>query len=130
MWPFKRKRKSRGASTFKVSYKTVPEAKRAISDIRARKKQLSLLKKELNSQLAEIRAVRRAQTAQQGSKFRGRGGTARFIRDLQTTARDNDRRDYTARVNAIESKKIAVDRDMAALDRMIAEVERWISKHK
>lgn len=105
---------------------SVAEAKLAIKQIRVFKRETNVQKKVINAELAAIRANRRAQIAQQGSKMRGGGRFGQGVRALQTLNRDADRRKHVDALAPYEDQKRLLDIRLANCDLAIAKLEQYI----
>jgi hypothetical protein len=106
------------------SAKVASEAKIAIKEIRLRKKEFQLLKKDVSADMAELRAERRLKVARQGSMTRGGGNWGKLARSLERSNRDSARARHAAQLSPLEQKKAIIDERMAILDSAILHLER------
>ncbi|WP_373526720.1 hypothetical protein [Nostoc sp.] len=77
---------------FHISVESVQDAKIAIKELKLKKKEYALVKREISQQQKVIRAKYTENVRQRGSKIRGGGGLGQLIRTVQTSNRDADRR--------------------------------------
>jgi hypothetical protein len=109
-----------------ISARSVAEAKIAIKELRLKKKEYALVKREISQQQKQIRAEYTDQVRQRGSKFRGGGSVGRLIRTVQTINRDADRRSLAQELAPLEQQKNGVEAVITAIDQTILQVERFI----
>lgn len=110
----------------RISARSVAEAKIAIKDLKLKKKEYALIKREISQQQKQIRAEYTDKVRQRGSKFRGGGNLGRFVRTVQTINRDADRRTLAEDLAPLEQQKNAVEAIINAIDQTILQVERFI----
>ena len=89
----------------RVQARNSAEAKLAIKELRAKKKQLSLSKRAITQQQREIRAAYTNLVRQRGSKFIGGGSIGRIIRGFQTFSRDAARSQLAAELAPLERRR-------------------------
>jgi len=118
------------AEELRFSWSTPEEAKDVIKQLKLKKKELAAAKSAITKQIAEVRADHRSKVAQRGAKFQGGGGFGKFVRRVQTTSRDNERRGADRAIQALEAKKSAFDDDIRRADEAILTVERWLVENK
>jgi hypothetical protein len=104
----------------------VAEAKIAIKELKLKKKEYVLVKREISQQQKQIRAEYTDQVRQRGSKFRGGGNMGRLIRTVQTVNRDADRRSLAQKLAPLEEQKNTIDTIINAIDQTILQLERFI----
>jgi hypothetical protein len=109
-----------------ISARTVAEAKIAIKELKLKKKEYVLVKREISQQQKQIRAEYTEQVRQRGSKFRGGGNMGRLIRTVQTVNRDADRRSLAQKLAPLEEQKNTIDTIINAIDQTILQLERFI----
>lgn len=89
-----------------VTAQSVIEAKAAIKELKLKKKEYALVKKEITQQQKLIRAEYTDKVRRQGSKVRGGGHLGSFVRSLQTYNRDSNRRALADRLAPLEQQKM------------------------
>lgn len=110
----------------RVSAQSVAEAKIALKELKLRKKEYALVKREISQHHKQIRAEYTDMIRQRGSKFIGGGGIGRLLRTVQTINRDADRRTLAQQLAPLEQKKNGIEAIINAIDQMILQVERYI----
>jgi hypothetical protein len=95
------------------------EQKALLKELRAEKKELALAKKEARAEMASIRTAARQATADVGPGF------GKFTRSLAADQRRSIRRNKEAMLGPRESAVAAIDRQLLALERRMAWVERF-----
>jgi hypothetical protein len=110
----------------RVSARSVAEAKIAIKELKLKKKEYALIKREISQKQKQIRAEYTDNVRQRGSKLRGGGGIGSFIRTVQTISRDADRRSLAQELAPLEQQKNTVDAMTNAINRAILKVEKII----
>lgn len=110
----------------RVSAQSVPEAKIALKQLKLKKKEYALVKREISQHQKQIRAEYTDMIRQRGSKFIGGGGIGRLVRTVQTINRDADRRILAQQLAPLEQKKNAIEAIINTIDQMILQVERYI----
>ncbi|NDJ19394.1 hypothetical protein [Myxacorys almedinensis] len=109
-----------------ISVQSLAEAKIAIKALKLKKKEHTLVKRELTQQQKIIRAEYTDKVRQQGSKVRGGGSIGRFVRTVQTINRDANRRALAQQLAPLEKQKNAVDGTITAIDQAILQLEKYI----
>jgi Short C-terminal domain len=103
---------------------TAEEAKIAIEMARARKAEFQTAKRELRSDLADVREEWRSKTAGRISTTGlGRGTGGRIMRGAIQANRRSERMSHANRVNAFSDRRQEYDAAIRALDRLIAELK-------
>lgn len=115
------------AEEFRFQWDTPEEAKAIIKQLKLKRKEMTAAKSDLTKQIAQVRADHRSRVAQRGAKMQGGGGIGKFVRRLETTSRDQDRRNVDKAVQLLEAKKAGVDGDIRTVDQAILTVEKWIA---
>lgn len=118
------------AEEMRFNWDTPEEAKDVIKQLKLKKKELTAAKAIIAKQIAEVRAEHRSAVAQRGAKMQGGGGLGKFVRRLQTTTRDHERRTTDNAVKALEAKKSSIDGDIMRADQAILMVEKWLVENK
>lgn len=109
-----------------VSVCSVAEAKIAIKELKLKKKEYALIKREIIQQQKQIRAEYTDRVRQRGSKFRGGGTIGSVIRTVQTINRDADRRTLAQELLPLEQQKDAVESAINRIDQIILKIERFV----
>lgn len=109
-----------------ISVQSVAEAKIVIKELKLKKKEYALVKRELTQNQKQIRAEYTDKVRQRGSKFRGVGSIGRLMRTVQTVNRDADRRTLAQQLAPLEQQKNAVDAIVNAIDQTILRLVRKI----
>lgn len=109
-----------------VSARSAAEAKIAIKELKLKKKEYALVKREISQQQKQIRAEYTDAVRQRGSKFRGGGNIGRIVRTVQTINRDADRRALAQQLAPLEQQKNVVDTMINAIDQAILQVEMYL----
>jgi hypothetical protein len=112
----------------KVHARSVDEAKLALKQLKLRKKELGVLKREITSREQSIRAEYADHVRRQGSKLRGGGGIGRFVRNVQTAQRDSARKDLAKKLGPLDKDKHRLDMMIATVDKVILQVELQLMK--
>jgi hypothetical protein len=110
----------------RVSVRTVAEAKIAIKELKLKKKEYALVKREITQRQKQIRAEYTDSVRQRGSKFSGGGSIGRLVRTVQTINRDTDRRTLAQELAPLEEQKNAVEAITNEIDQAILQVEKFI----
>lgn len=105
---------------------SVPEAKLAIKQLRLRKKEIGVEKKAITTEMAEIRADRRQQVANQGPMMRGGGGFGKTVRTFESLGRANARAKHANRLAPYDDAKAELDRRIMLVDRAIHSLEAYV----
>ena len=116
-----------GSIVFSVT--SVPEAKLAIKQLKLWKKELGFVKREIAAEQKGIRSQYTEQVRQQGSKFRGGGGFGKFIRAVQTSQRDANRRNLSNTLQPYEQRKRDIEARISAVDQTILKIESYLLKN-
>ena len=109
-----------------LNISSAAEARAAIKQMRIVKREINVEKKLINAELAALRANRRAQVAQHGSKMRGGGNLGKSVRAFQMMGRDTERRKYSNALEPYEQAKRSLDLKLANCDLAIAKLEQHI----
>lgn len=110
----------------RVSVRTVAEAKIAIKELKLKKKEYALVKREITQRQKQIRAEYTDSVRQRGSKFSGGGSIGRLVRTVQTINRDAHRRTLAQELAPLEEQKNAVEAITNEIDQAILQVEKFI----
>ena len=108
-----------------ISVQSLAEAKIAIKELKQKKKEYALRKREISQQQKTIRAEYTDKVCQRGSKVRGSSIMGRLARTLQTSKSDADRRALAQQLAPLEQQKNAVDEKINAIDQAILQIERY-----
>ncbi|NJO79247.1 MAG: hypothetical protein HC827_12490 [Cyanobacteria bacterium RM1_2_2] len=111
---------------WRILVRSVAEAKTAIKELKLKKKEYALIKREISQQQKQIRAEYTDQVRQRGSKFRGGGSIGCLVRTVQTIHRDADRRTLAQELAPLEQQKNAIEAIINTIDQTILQVERFI----
>ena len=104
---------------------TPADASYAIKLARLRKRELQARKRELASELADVREEWRGRQAGRISTVGlGRGTGARMVRAGIQAKRRSERQAHSDRVNAFSDARQDLDRMILAIDRLVMELER------
>lgn len=109
-----------------VSARSVVEAKIAIKELKLKKKDYTLIKREISQNQKQLRANYTDGVRQRGSKFRGGGSIGSFVRTVQTINHDAERRNLAQELTPLEQQKNAVERIINEIDKAILQVEKFI----
>lgn len=110
----------------RVSAQSVAEAKIAIKELKLKKREYALVRREITQQQKQIRAEYTDSVRQRGSKFRGGGTIGYLVRTVQTINRDAARRTLAQELAPLEEQKNAVEAIINAIDRAILQIEKFI----
>jgi hypothetical protein len=113
-----------------VSAKSLAEAKIAIKELKLKKREYALVKREISQKQKSVRAEYTNSIRQKGSKFIGGGGLGRLVRTVQTISRDADRRTLAQELAPLEQQKNAIEGIVNSIDQAILQLERYIIKNK
>jgi len=102
------------------------EAKLAIKEIRIKKKELALFKREVVAKQRALRAAQTHSTRTQGPMMHGGGGFGRFVRAVQSASRYSDRSSLASNLAPLEDDKSRIDRDMRGFDSLTLQLESYI----
>jgi hypothetical protein len=105
---------------------SVAEAKQALKELKLKKKELSLLRKQVVAQQQALRAEHTDKVRTQGSMLRGGGGLGKFIRNVQRASRDADKRQLANALRPLEMQKQSLDSLITAVEQAILKVEAYI----
>ena len=106
--------------------RNVPEAKLAIQELRARKRQLVLAKRQIMQEQREIRAAYTHHVRQRGSKFIGGGTIGRIVRVVQTASRDSTRAQLANQLAPLEDERSRIEARITNIDYAILQMQRFI----
>lgn len=109
--------------------KSVIDAKAAIKELKLKKREYALIKKEIIQQQKLIRAEYTDQVRRQGSKIRGGGQLGSLVRSIQTYNRNSNRRALADRLAPLEQQKNVVETVIHAIEQEILHLERYILEH-
>ncbi len=109
-----------------VSAKSVAEAKIAIKELKLKKREYALAKREISQQQKLIRAEYTNSVRQKGSKFIGGGGFGRLVRTVQTISRDVDRRTLAQELAPLEQRNNTIDGIINAIEQAVLQLEKFI----
>ena len=115
-------------SDIHVRFNTAAEGKIALKELKLKRKEYSLLKRQINEREREIRAQYTDQTRRQGSMMRGGGGFGKFIRGIESISRDSQRANLAKALAPLEKQKSQVDSMLQTFDSVILQVETHILK--
>jgi hypothetical protein len=110
----------------RFSVRSVAEAKIAIKELKLKKKEYALVKREITQHQKQIRAEYTDSVRKRGSKFRGGGSIGRLVRTVQTINRDTARRNLAQELAPSEEQKNAVEAMINVIDQAIVQVEKFI----
>ena len=105
------------------------EARVALKELKLKKKEYGLLKREAALQLKEIRSAYSNEVATRGSKFLGRGSFGRIIRAVQTLSRDSKRAEVANRIAPLEQRIMEIEAIIHTIDSTIVQVEAYLVKN-
>ena len=105
---------------------SVAEAKLAIKEIRIKKKELALFRREVVARQRELRVTHTHSTRTQGPMMRGGRGFGRFFRAVQSASRHSDRSSLASDLAPLEEEKFRIDGDMRGFDSLILQLETYI----
>jgi hypothetical protein len=108
----------RPSGTIAVRVSTPAEAKQAIAELKAKKKELGVQRRELTSAAATIRVEHRARKA--GRAPAGKG----MFADVARNNRRAQDQQVAAQVANVDRQKLMVDRQSAQIDRALLQLER------
>jgi len=109
-----------------ISLQSVADAKRALKELRLKKKEYALAKRDISQRQKLIRAEYTDTVRRRGSKFRGGGGLGSFIRTVQTFSRDAERSALAQQLAPLERQKFSVDAIINGIDQAILQIESYI----
>ncbi|MCU0534324.1 MAG: hypothetical protein MUD14_10570 [Hydrococcus sp. Prado102] len=109
--------------------KSVIDAKAAIKELKLKKREYALVKKEITQQQKLIRAEYTDQVRRQGSKMRGGGQLGSLVRSIQTYNRNSNRRELADQLAPLEQQKNVVETVIHAIEQEILHLERYILEH-
>jgi hypothetical protein len=108
---------------------TVAEAKLALKELKLKKKENSITKREITNQQQQIRAGYTDKIRREGTKMRGGGSIGRFVRDFQTSSRNIDKANLARKLAPINKQKSQIDAILTAIDKAVIQVETYILKN-
>jgi hypothetical protein len=117
-------------STVQVNATSPDEAKIALKELRLKKKEFGLIKRNFASEQKEIRVDYSNEVSTRGSKMRGGGGLGKFVRTIQTISRDIKRASTANKLTPLEQRKQEVEALIHTIDTVIIQVEAYILKNK
>lgn len=109
-----------------VRANTVAEAKLALKELKLKKKEQSILKRQLMEQERQIRATYTDTVRRRGSKFQGGGTVGKYVRLFQTAKRDATRSDLAVELTPLEHQKSRCEAMIQLLNKFILQVEMFI----
>lgn len=108
-----------------IDVSTPADAKLAIKLARLRKKEIQAEKRELASELADVREEWRGKTAGRISTVGlGRGTSGRMVRGAIQVKRRSEKMGHADVVNEFSDRRQDLDRQIMLIDRLIADMER------
>ena len=110
----------------RVHARNKTEAKAAMRELRAKKKELSLSKRVIMQQKRQIRAAYTDLVRRRGSKLIGRGSLGRMIRYYQTKERDASRRHLANELAPLEQEQTRIEAWIMAIDSVIIQLQGCI----
>ncbi len=102
------------------------EAKIALKELKLKKKEFGVLKREVVARQKEIRASYTHEVRNRGSMMRGGGGLGKFVRAIQTVSRDSKRAGLANDLAPLEQEKVRIERMVGAIDSLIIRLEAYI----
>ena|SRR6266496_6712209 len=112
----------------RVRTNSLDETKMAVKELKLMKKQYSLAKRTVGEEQKQIRAQYTQEVRSRGSMMRGGGGIGRFVRDIQSSSRDNRKARLASDLAPLEKKKQEIEAMIRAIDSTIIQVEAAIIK--
>jgi hypothetical protein len=91
----------------------------AIAELRLRKKELSLAKREVDLRARAVRAAYTDNVRRRGSKVQGGKELGRFIRTVQTILRDSKRHGLAQELEPLEREKLRLGALGIAIDQVL-----------
>lgn len=113
-----------------VSATTAAEAKLAIQELRAKRKEQTLAKRYIMQQQREVRAAYTSRVRTQGSMFRGGGWFGKIIRARQTGSRDAARSRLAAELAPLESRRAGIELTIGIIDHLIIRLQNAIQSRR
>jgi hypothetical protein len=107
---------------------TKAQAKSALQEIRLKKREILLEKKESMELQRQVRASYTDYVRKRGSQFRGGGQIGRFIRTLGTLSRDQQRRALANELAPYERSRREIEARILMCDNAIHEIQIMILK--
>ena len=107
----------------RVDARSAAEAKAAIRELKAKKKELSLSKRAIMQKQREIRAAYTDLVRRRGSKFIGGSSVGRIIRTFQTMNRDAARRQLANELAPLEQQRSRIEAWSMAIDSVIIQLQ-------
>jgi len=111
---------------FTIHVQNANEAKQVIKRLRLKKKEVSLIKRNIALELKQMKAERAARVSAQGRLPRGKGLISTVMREMQRSSRESQRSEHGHAVLALELRRDYLDEYLSALDRGILEMDRYI----
>lgn len=105
---------------------TVAEAKLALKELKLKKKEQSILKRQLMEQERQIRATYTDTVRRRGSKFQGNGTIGKYVRIYQTAKNDATRSNLAVELTPLEHQKSRCEAMLQLLNKFILQVEMFI----
>lgn len=111
------------ATGVRASYETPNDGKLAIKELRIRKREFSLQKREVNDRMKAIRAQYTHEVRSRGKMVRGGGKIGRVARVFQSAARDERRAKLARDLAPLEREKFRIEAMINAIDSLILQVQ-------
>jgi hypothetical protein len=106
-----------------VHARNAAEAKLAIRELRAKKKEISLTKRAIMQEQREIRAAYTNLVRRRGSKFIGGGSVGGIVRAFQTWNRDAARSQLATELAPLEQQRSRIETWIMAIDSVIIQLQ-------
>jgi hypothetical protein len=108
----------------RVNVSTLDEARLAIKQLKQKKKEFSLEKRTVAAEQKAIRAKYSAEVQSRGGLVQGGGDFGRFVRLLQSDARERRRSRLASDLAPYEERKQQIEAIIAAIDSAILQTEK------
>jgi hypothetical protein len=118
----------KGNGDIALHVKSAAEAKVALKQLRLRKQELMVAKRELATTAHALRASYTDQVRRRAPMVRGGGGFGRFVRRAQTYQRAGARQELAKYLKPLEQQRLHVEARIAVVDRAIVKVESYALK--
>jgi hypothetical protein len=109
---------------YSARWRSPDEARLIIKELKLRKKELQLQKRQENEREHELRAAYTERVRKQGSKVHGGGTTGRIVRSMQTASRDSARANLAKSLAPSERAKNGLQARVDAIDGLILQIEQ------
>ena len=117
-------------SIVRVSAVDAAEAKLVVRELKMKKKDVQLQKKEISSEIAQMRAHHRASMAAATSPVRVGGTVGKMMRGMERVNKVTARNGLENRVVPLEQQKFQLDKNITAIDDCLLKLERFILENK